>query len=178
MIKDFEFPILEEITENSNFVIDSDSKADWALQKIAEEQSEYDRLNALAEEQISEIKAKIEAEKQRFDNKTRFLKGALNVYFMNVPHKETKTQESYKLLSGSLVMKKATQKMVKDDAKLLEYFHNNEMQEFIKTEEKPAWAEFKKNCAIVDGNVVDTSTGEIVTGVAVEDVPEQFDIKL
>lgn len=160
------------------FAIENDATADWALQRIAEDKAEFDRLQALADEQIVEIEMKIAAEKEKYEHRTAFLKSALNTYFLQVPHKETKTQETYKLLSGSLVMKKASQKFVKDDSKLIEYFHDNNMNEYIKVKEEPAWAEYKKNCSIIDGNVVDSVTGEIVAGVSVEDVPEQFEIKL
>ena len=84
---------------------------------------------------------------------------------------------SYKLLSGSLVFKLPKQNMVKDDAKLLEYLKENEMTEYIKTEEKPVWSEFKKTLSIVDGNVIDISTGEIVEAVKAEETPGVFDVK-
>ena len=111
------------------------------------------------------------------ERNTAFLKGCLAQYFETVPHKSTATQKSYKLLSGSLVFKLPSQKMVKEDVKLLEYFHQNGMEEYIKTEEKPAWGEFKKNLSIVDGKVVNTSTGEIVDAVKVEETAGSFEVK-
>ena len=70
-----------------------------------------------------------------------------------------------------------SQKMVKDDEKLLEYFKQNNMNEYIKTKETPAWAEFKKNLSIVDDKVIDTSTGEVVEVVKVEEIAGVFDVK-
>lgn len=173
---------LEEVLEQpederKGFSINDDNVADWALRKIAEENAELDRLKDLAEQQIEEINLKIKHEEDVVNRRTSFLKGCLNQYFNSVPHKSTKTQESYKLLSGSLVMKLASQKMIKDDAELVEYFHKNDMSEYIKTEEKPMWAEFKKNLSIVDGKVIDITTGEVVDVVKVEQVPESFDVK-
>ena len=68
--------------------------------------------------------------------------------------------------------------MVKDDVKLLEYFKKNNMSNYIKTKETPAWSEFKNNLSIVDGKVIDTNTGEIVDVVKVEEVPGSFDVKI
>lgn len=166
-----------EEAEHKGFSINDDVTADWALQKIKEANEEYERLTLIACEQIAEINLKMKHLEESAERKTAFLKGCLAEYFKTVPHKATKTQESYKLLSGSLVMKLGSQKMVKDDAALVEYFRQNNMPEYIKTEEKPKWAEFKKNLSIVDGKVVDTTTGEVVDVVSVEDVPSTFDVK-
>lgn len=173
---------LEEVLEQQEdaekgFSITDDNTADWALKKIAEERKELERLKSIAEQQVEEIQLKVKHLEETTERKTAFLKGCLAQYFETVPHKATKTQETYKLLSGSLVFKLPKQNMVKDDAKLLEYFHKNNMEEYIKTEEKPVWSEFKKTLSIVDGNVIDTSTGEIVEAVKAEETPGVFDVK-
>lgn len=173
---------LEEVLEQpederEGFSINDDNVADWALRKIAEERAELDRLTSIATQQIEELQLKIKHLEEVAERKTAFLKGCLAQYFQTVPHKATKTQESYKLLSGSLVFKLPKQSMVKDDAELIEHFRQNGLQEYIKTEEKPIWGEYKKNLAIVDGKVIDTTTGEIVDAVRVEEAPGVFDVK-
>lgn len=165
-------------TEFESFVIDNDKKADWALQKIAEVKAEYERIDAIAADQIAELQEKREDLKKSFESKTSFLKGKLAEYFETVAHKETKTQESYKLLSGSLIKKKPKVKLEKDDETLLAYFKANNLGEFIKTEEKPAWGDFKTRLEAVDGNVIDTETGEIVECVTVVETAPEFTVKL
>ena len=173
---------LEEILEQpeeaeKSFSITDDNTADWALKKIAEERKELERLKAIAQQQVEEIELKIKHLEETTERKTAFLKGCLAQYFETVPHKATKTQETYKLLSGSLVFKLPKQNLVKDDTKLLNYLHENGMEEYIKTEEKPIWAEFKKTLSIVDGKVIDTSTGEVVEAVKAEETAGVFDVK-
>ena len=173
---------LEEVLEqpedsHKDFSINDDVTADWALRKIAEERKELERLKGIAEQQIEELDMKIKHLEEVAERKTSFLKGCLAEYFQTAPHKSTKTQEAYKLLSGSLVVKLPKQTMVKNDSELLDYFHKNDMQEYIKTEEKPAWADFKANLSIMDGKVVDTITGEVVDAVRVEETPGVFDVK-
>lgn len=163
--------------EGKEFKIDNDKKADWALNIIDEERKEAERLKELAKQQIEEIEMKIKYIEEKSERKTAFLKSCLAQYFETVPHKATKTQETYKLLSGSLVFKLPSQKMVKDDEKLLEYFKQNNMNEYIKTKETPAWNEFKKNLSIVDDKVIDTSTGEVVDVVKVEETAGSFEVK-
>lgn len=163
---------------DTGFVIDSDEKADWALRKISEDQQEFERIKAIAESQIMELQMRIAQEQAKVESKTSFLKGCLRSYFETVPHKSTKTQESYRLLSGSLVKKVATQKIVRpDDEDLIKYLRDSGQDCMIRVEEKPAWADLKKNLQIIDGNVVDMSTGAIMDILKVEEVPEAFDIK-
>lgn len=47
--------------ERAPFRITDDRCADWAIRKIADERSEYDRLKALADEQIAAINEKVAA---------------------------------------------------------------------------------------------------------------------
>ena len=136
--------------------ITDDGCADWACRKIAEE--------------------KVAAAERRFQNGTRFLTGKLAEYFETVPHKTTKTKASYRLLSGTLTRKFGGTTMKQDDEKLVQFLKNSGQLEFIKTEEKPRWGDFKKRLEIMGGSVVDKETGEIVEGVTVETKPDTFTV--
>ena len=167
--------------EKTEFIIDSDNLANWAVKKIKEEQAEHDRLVEIAKAEIEEINKQIEKLNQSLESKTGFLKGKLYEYFSKVEHKETKTQESYKLLDGSLVWKKPTTKIVKGndeawDSALLFYLEESQ-PELIEVVKKPLWAEFKKNLVINDGQVVDMATGEVLGFIKAEEEPGKFDIK-
>ncbi len=166
--------------ENDNgFSIVSDLQAEWALKKIKKAAEERDRLVELANKEIEELTKQIEAFEQRYKSDTGFLQSKLFEYFTKVEHKETKTQETYKLLSGSLVLKKPAQKMSPDKDKLLAYVKANNMPEFVKVKEEVDWAGYKKECEIVDGKVVNTQTGDLLPEdvITVEEVPGQFDVK-
>ena len=156
--------------------ITDDGCADWACRKIAEEQAELDRIRELADAQIQKIEEKVAAAERRFQNGTRFLTGKLAEYFETVPHKTTKTKASYRLLSGTLTRKFGGATMEKDDSKLVEFLKASGNLEFIKTEEKPKWGEYKKRLEIMGGSVVDTETGEIVEGVKAIEKPDTFSV--
>lgn len=162
---------------NEGFHITNDKLADWALKKIKEEESERDRLTDLAKSQIEDLNNQMIELENQCNNKTSFLKSCLAEYFLKVPHKETKTQESYKLLSGSLVMKKPSQKIVHDDEALISYLKTNKSDEYIKVKESIDWANYKKNLGIEGDKVIDIDTGEVIEACSVEDVPASFDIK-
>lgn len=176
MVDKFDF--FEEETESEGFKIDSDALADWAIMKIKAERDEAERLVSIGNEQIETIKEKQDSIKKQAENKCRYLLSLLNEYFHCVPHKETKTQETYKLLSGSLVKKKASIKYEKDEKAFSEWLEANGYDSLVETVKKPKWAEFKSQIAVDgDGNVIDTETGCFVEGITTVVVPESFDIK-
>lgn len=163
----------EEIKEG--FVIRDDNAAEWALQKIFDEKAELERLKALADSQIAAIMDKVEAANKRFTSRTGYLKQALEEYMLTVKRKQSKTQESYRLLSGSLILKKPVVKIVKDDTKLLEYVKEHS-PEYVKHTEAVDWAGFKKTLTVSGDAVVD-SNGEVVSCLDVEETPGEFMIR-
>ena len=178
-VEDFEY---EDNTEerNTDFAIVSDLQAELYLKKIKRSREEHDRLVQLALDEIAEINEKVQSLDAKLESETGYFKKLLFDYFTKVSHKETKTQESYKLLSGSLVLKKPTQKMAPDKERLLAYVKENNMPEFVKVKEDIDWAAYKKECEIVDGKVVNVQTGDMLPEdvIAVEDVPGEFDVKI
>lgn len=180
-VEDLDYEGCENCTkceeDDAGFSIVSDLQAEWALKKLKKAKEEHDRLVALAQEEIADYNRQIAILDQQLESATSFLKGKLYEYFNTVEHKTTKTQESYKLLSGSLVMKKASTKISKpDDEKLLNVLKSVDASEFIQAKEVPLWGEFKKTLTVTEnGNVVDQN-GEILD-IEVKEEPAEFTIK-
>lgn len=105
----------EEQDMRGGFKVEDDDAADWCIRRIKEREAERDRICAIGQKQIEAILAKMDAETEKCANDTNFLTAQLQAYFGKVPHKATKTQETYKLLSGSLVMKRGDFKTTVDD---------------------------------------------------------------
>lgn len=163
---------------NEDFVVTNDNTADWAVRTILEEEAERDRLIDIAKSQIDELKTKIEEITERCDRSTSFLKSKLVEYFDTVPHKEAKTQESYQLLSGKLIKKKAHHEYKYDEAELSQFLADEKMNDFIEVKVKPRWGEFKKKLSIADdGQVYIADTGELVDVVKAVEVPASFTVK-
>jgi phage host-nuclease inhibitor protein Gam len=161
------------------FKIENDKTADWAIAQIRTAENERDRLIALANEQIKDLEDRIEELKTKCESDTAFLKSCLIDYFQTVTTKETKTQKTYKLLSGTLVFKKPSTKIIHNDEKLLEYLENNDGNDFIKIKKSVDWAGFKEHITISDGDIVDIELGTVIPNdiCSVEDVPASFNIK-
>lgn len=161
--------------ERKEFIIGDDGCADWAIRKIKDEKQEYDRIRELGEQQITLIQEKIALTKRRYEQNTGFLTGKLAQYFNTVPHKKTKTRETYRLLSGNLVMKLGSVKATPDDEKLVPWLKANGYTDFIKVEEKATWGELKKKLNYESGTMATIAeTGEIVKGITLVQQPDTF----
>lgn len=168
---------MEEI-EFEGFIIDDDNKADWAIRKIREEKEELDRLDFIANSLIEETRLKIDSQKKLFENKTNFLKTKLYEYFKKVETKKSKTQEKYKLLSGTLVKKIGGQKLEPNKEELTRWLKENKYNDFIKIKEDIDWLELKKEVTISNNKVVIKETGEIIEGINIVEKQDTFEVKI
>jgi hypothetical protein len=70
---------------NQGFIIDSDSKADWACKVIRSEQAEAERLINAIDEEIAMLNEKKKLIEGQFETKTAYLKSKLQMYFRVLP---------------------------------------------------------------------------------------------
>lgn len=164
----------EEVQEC--FVIDNDSKADWAARVVKEEAEERDRLLALVKAERERLDEKEEEILHRYEQKTEYLTGQLLSYMATVKTRDTPTQSSYALLNAKLVYKKPKVDIQPGEA-LVGWLEANR-PELVKVEKKPDWAEVKKNIVhLGEGVYAMSDTGEIVDGILPKEVPGKFEVK-
>lgn len=72
-----------------------------------------------------------------------YLSMGLYSYFSTVPHRETKTQEKYKLPSGELVLMKEKEDFERDNGALLQWCKANR-PELVRVKEEPDWSAIKE----------------------------------
>lgn len=169
---------------DEQFTISDASTADWAIEQIKQEQDRMEMFEEVIKIKIEELKNQLKEEKEKSVNSTSFLRHKLADYISNenVPSKETKTQISLKLPSGTVKVVKSKLKLVNDKAnanELLEYCKEN-AQDFVKTEESVMWGELKKTLSIQmigDEPVVVNQDGEIVDCVKVEETLPEVVVK-
>lgn len=168
----------ESINEahSKDFVIDNDTKAEWAIRKIREAQNEHDRIHALIDAEAKRLLERIEKNNKKLDADTSYLKYLLNNYMNTVKCKETKTQRSYQLLSGKLVRKKGTIDFIRDENKLLEWTQANK-PDLVKTEYSVDWSTLKKTLTVTPKGEVITDEGELLDCITTEVKPDKFEIK-
>ena len=164
---------IEDEEQREGWKIENDSQADWALHKIREAKAEYRRFEMVVHDKIEQLKAALAAEKEKLDREVGFFQGKLYEYFEQVPKKKTKTQETYKLPSGRLVLKHKQPRFERDEDKLVAWLETNNMTDLVKVKKYADWAGLKADTEVVGNQVVSKSTGEIIDGVvAVPQSPE------
>ena len=158
------------------FTIDSDSKADWAIETILDAEAERDRLIDLANAKIKAINEQKAHVTDKCVTSTSYLKMLLRNYFEGVkPSTATKTQTTYKLLAGKLVLKQQQPEFVRDDKALVEWAEKS-APDFIKVAKSVNWADLKKATTLDGETVVYAETGEVVPGVVAKAREDVFDV--
>lgn len=134
----------------------------------------------IRDRKIQSVNEQYEEKVGPLNKELEYIKAQLRVLADQVPQKEAKTQSKVELLSGSVVIKKPTQTLVADKDKLIEWAKENSMNDYIdeKVVQSFKWKELKADLDIVDGQVVNKITGEIMAeGITIENKPEEVVIK-
>lgn len=174
------------------FTITSDAKADLYLEKVKcldirarkYEESVKAKVDFL-QSKIDQLKKELAVELEDINNNKSFFEKLLSDYFESLPKeskKESKTMWKYKLASGEIIKKKATQsiKCLDKENVLLQYVIMNAHDEYIKTKQELDWQGLKNDLKIKDNVIVNEKTGEIIEDVediVIEESPEKFEIK-
>ena len=158
------------VDADDGFLIDTDAKAAWALRKIREARADRDMWVQWYKQKIAEIEAATDANTANLEN-------MLRAYFDTVPHKKTKTQESYPLKDGKLIWKVQNPEFKRDDKTVIAWLKDNHGGQFVKTKEELDWAGLKAATGVFDGNVVDEN-GEIIPGIVVEAREPKFIVEV
>lgn len=158
----------------------TDTQADNLVEEINELKAEKERFRTISMEKIDYINNTFRTKADKIDGEVQFKKDQLAAFFLTVDKRETKTQQSYSLLSGKLILKKATKKIIHDQSKVLEWAKAN-TKEYVKdtVTSQLDWKGFKSNLDIVGSQIVSNNTGEVmdIDGLSIEDVKESFDVK-
>ena len=162
--------------EEERYRITSDGEADRWIERIQDARAEHDRFVAACQERIAEFDTRIKAADEECEKEVAFALGVLREYFDTVPHKTTKTQESYSLPSGKLVFKRPTIAPRIDEQALFDWVKGN-APDYVQTTQKTKWGELKKQLVLKGDKYVFTETGEVVPGLTPEQTEGGFDVK-
>ena len=169
--------IINEQVQVEGFHIDTDTKAEWALSKIKADREDALKYAFACKEMARTYENKAREAMEKVAEKTSYLESMLRVYFDSVPHKATKTQETYKLPGGVLKKKFGTVEFVRDDKVLVDFLKTNNYTDYLEMTYKPKWAELKKDIT-VSGNLVINESGEVIEGVTAIERPDTFVVEL
>ena len=163
--------IFEENEEEEVAVLD-DASAEMLLDRIRWANKQYERMEAWYTKQLEKA-AEIR------DRTIGWAERGLRAYLDMVPVKKSKTQISYELPGGKLVLKDQGPKFDTKDEELVPWLKKNGMIGMVKVKEEANWAELKKLLQKTpDGKGMMTEDGEIVPGIKVEERGPKFTVSL
>ncbi len=160
------------ITED--FAIDNAGKADWAVSVIKSEQAQCEEYISACKYQIDQLNDKINSRKEKLEIQTSYLTALLKEYLKTAPTKKAKASESLELPSGKIRLTYASKKLVPDSENLTEKYKDTE---YVETQYKFKWGEFKKSLTIVEDMVINKDTGEQVEGVEIIEEEERLKVE-
>lgn len=149
--------------------IQNDDEAEECIQAIKAAEADVVFWKNYYAEALQKI---ADASQRIIDNNT----ARLEAYFDTLPHKKTKTQESYPLPSGKLVRKHQDTEFIRNDDELLSWLHDNNGEKFIKTKESVDWAGMKRTLSVLGETVVDEN-GEIIPCIKASERPDVFKVE-
>ena len=165
---------LEEEQEDEEVAVLDDASAEMLLDRIEWANRQYEKTEAWYAKQLEKAAAKR-------DRIVAWSERGLRSYFEMIPDsvkKKAKTQISYELQGGKLVMKNQQPKYDTDDGKLVPWLKQNGLVGLINVKETANWAELKKMLKeSPDGTAMVTDDGELVPGVTVEQRLPKFEVK-
>ena len=157
--------------QDTPFIVDNDQKAEWAARKIREARQDTQKWTEYYERQLSAIR-------RANEDTEAYFAALLADYFETVPHKTTKTQESYSLPSCKLVLKAQQPEFNRDEAVLCDYLDKKGRDDLVKITRRADWAALKKTLKVMeDGTCVDAD-GEVVEGVQAFSRQPEFKVEM
>ena len=187
--KELENLDLDELTsennEQSDFIIKDATMANWAINKVVEEQKRFGLYEEEAKAEMQRIKEELDEERRKSEARTSFLRIKLGDYLEreDVPAKTTKTQKTLTLPAGTIKKKLPHMEYCAIDAdkpnnspQLIELLQDI-APVFIKTETSVNWGEFKKELSFDENRtVIYNPTGEIIECMSLNYVPAEVKI--
>jgi hypothetical protein len=164
----------QEFTEPEQVPVLDDFDAEYLMRRIREADEQYERFEAWYTHMMQKAK-------EARDRTVEWAERNLRTYFetAELPKKQTKTQQSYQLPSGTLILKKQEPKYDTDDEKLVPWLKANQKTDLIKVKEEANWKELKKQLQNApDGLSMVTEDGEIVPGITVTPREDKFTVTL
>lgn len=166
-------------------IVEIKTRMDNIVEDIKGIDASKEEIKAICQAKIEQITDKFNDKELMFNTRRESLVAELRMLYDQVDYKETKTQMKVELLSGDVVIKKASKKIDYDKKKLLDWASSNGRHELIqeKITSDFKWAEFKSSLAIQEGLesdvIVDAQTGELleIDGLVVANEPEKVVIK-
>lgn len=145
-----------ELQQTQRFIVDDETKAEWALRKLARAEADLERDKAIALAEIEKVSVWLDARRNITQRQIDFFKSLLREFHTNELASDPK-RKTISLPSGTLRARKAPEKWVVEDESAFVTWAKDNLPEAVRIREEAAKSEIKKLLSI---SSVERLTGE------------------
>lgn len=175
-------PQVEVIEETKEpFVIDNQEKAAWAMRKLrqhrqkqAENTNTANSLIGALQQDIEGVQAWKKEQNEAIEKDASYFLSGLETWHRK-QYEEDNDIKTIKLPFGQLKIRAQQPEYIRDAVTLLAWAKSSR-PDAVKVKEEADWATIKKSVVAQDGKAIDTTSGEIVDGVTVEEREPKFEV--
>ena len=149
------------------WVVTDEETANKYMRIIRKLEQQKDEVGRIYAKEVQRIESFYDAELDELDRKSDFFKEFLMAYYQRQREQIPKFQ--LKTPWGKVTSRKVVSPTWQDESAVLDWLKANKRDDLVKVEESVKKAELKKAFEVVGGQYVDTTTGEVVPGVTVEE---------
>lgn len=158
--------------------IHNKSEADFIIKQVNKLRQEKEEINKFVDQEIERQMKLYEEYRQNrlrpLDSQIAYYEESLKTFTLN-EYNET-GKKTIKLPNGSIGIKKQQPKYVYNDAEVLEFLQQNDLNEYIRMKPELNKKDLKKN-AVVNSNNELIINNQVVPGVVVIPQEDKFEIK-
>ena len=164
--------------DNIRLEIKNKSEADFIIKQVNKLRQEKEEINKFVDQEIErQMKIYEEYRQSRLrplDSQIAYYEESLKTFTLN-EYNET-GKKTIKLPNGSIGIKKQQPKYVYNDAEVLEFLQQNDLNEYIRMKPELNKKDLKKN-AVVNSNNELIINNQVVPGVVVIPQEDKFEVK-
>lgn len=157
--------------ERDIFIVDNDSKADWALRKLGSIRAKIAENQKLAEDEIARVNAWLEHVNSGFADDIAYFEGQLRQYGES---QRAEGRKSVDLPHGKIKSRAVNPKFAVEDKEAFLAWAKKNAPALIRITEAPAISEMNEVLTKSDAGVAVDANGEVVPGVSVTDATVNF----
>ena len=169
----------EEQEEANQYTFGSESDIDESIGKVKEIDEDILRFKALYDEKLQKLNYELQGKLSKLENKKEWLLYNLKNSVMAAPDKkDLKSMYKKVYFAGEVQIKKSTTKLIAPE--FTEKQLNEDYSDYkkVKTVTSLDWKLMKSHLKILNGNIINEKTGEMLTDViSTEITPEIVVIK-
>ena len=164
--------------DNIRLEIKNKSEADFIIKQVNKLRQEKEEINKFVDQEIErQMKLYEEYRQSRLrplDSQIAYYEESLKTFTLN-EYNET-GKKTIKLPNGSIGIQKQQPKYVYNDAEVLEFLQQNDLNEYIRMKPELNKKDLKKN-AVVNSNNELIINNQVVPGVVVIPQEDKFEVK-